>query len=134
MDNYPVNDGAVRSNHLYCDELAQRDPGLGTRLRGHLCNPMNQGLLSLPALLGLARLYGKVDTGDGWLVAALGADTWRRLLQDRTEFAEAGLSGMGPERCRDLARVYETLPGPAASEVAGWLRGEYTFDPACLTD
>jgi hypothetical protein len=40
----------------------------------------------------------------------------------------------GEARLTELAAVYEQLPGEAAREVAGWLRGEYTFDPACLTD
>ena len=132
-DNYPVNDGAVRSNFLYCTPLSQRDPGLRTLLRGHLCNPMNQALLSLPALAGLASLYHEGVEEPEWLERMLGILTWQQLRSDRADFAQLGLSGMGDERRKQLAAVYDALPGAAAQEVAGWLRGEYTFDPACLT-
>ena len=71
-DNYPVNDGALRSNSLYLEKLARRDSGLRGQLSGHLCNPMNQGLLSLPALLGLAELYGDVEPANAWLSGAPG--------------------------------------------------------------
>jgi len=131
-DNYPVNDGAARSNHLYCQPLANRVTGSG-QLRGHFCNPMNQAVLSLPALAGLAPLYGgKVESG--FVEDALGGDTWAQLTRDSADFFELGLSGLGPQRCAQMAASYEALPGEAAAEVAGWLRGEYTFDPACLTD
>ena len=132
-DNYPVNDGAVRSNFLFCTPLAHRDPGLKTLLRGHLCNPMNQALLSLPALAGLASLYHKGNDEPEWLAQILGASTWKQLRSDRAVFEQQGLSGLSDGRREHLAAVYDALPGPAAREVAGWLRGEYTFDPACLT-
>lgn len=133
-DNYPVNDGAVRSNFLYCESLCGRDPRLRDHLTGHLCNPMNQGLLSLPALAGLAALYGMAENAQEWLPDVLGGELWQQLCADRADFQHLGLSGMGEARCRALARVYDGLPGRAAAEVAGWLRGEYAFDPACLTD
>jgi hypothetical protein len=95
---------------------------------------MNQGLLSLPAIAGLAELYG-VGTLEGeWLQQALGPLTWDQLQRHREAFEHKGLSGMGDQRCRELAGRYDELPGAAAGEVAGWLRGEYTFDPACLTE
>ena len=133
-DNYPVNDGAIRSRFLYCEPLSGRDSALRDRLSGHLCNPMNQGLLSLPALLGLAGLYNCAGLDENWLAGALGEATWRRLSGDRSLFQQQGLDGMGEAQAAELAAVYEQLPGEAAREVAGWLRGEYTFDPACLTD
>ncbi len=40
---------------------------------------------------------------------------------------------MGAERCRQLAAEYAGLPGAAAREISEWLRGDYAFDPACLT-
>lgn len=133
-DNYPVNDGAKRSNSLYLDQLANRDSGLQQCLTGHLCNPMNQGLLSVPALVGLAGLYGSASGAQDWLLAELGAATWCNLQRDSEEFLHQGLAGMGAARCSQLATEYEQLPGAAAAEVTAWLRGEYTFDPACLTD
>jgi len=130
-DNYPVNDGAIRSNFLYGSKLAERDPGLSSVLQGHLCNPMNQGVISLLALRGLAELYGRssIDLRD-----PLGSETFTQLACDMEDFQQLGLTGLGPERCRELSDLYGKMPGAAAQEVAAWLRGEYTFDPACLTD
>lgn len=133
-DNYPVNDGAVRSNFLYLDKLSAREQIPQTLLRGHLCNPMNQALLSLPALSGLANLYGLGSGDERWLQDAIGDATWHQLEQDRPAFENLGLSGMGEDRCQALARRYRALPGPAAQEVAQWLSGDFQFDPACLTD
>jgi hypothetical protein len=133
-DNYPVNDGALRSNFLFLDKLSRRECLPGELLGGHLCNPMNQGLLSLPALSGLAALYRTGGEGDEWVAQAIGPATWRQLQSDRQAFKELGLSGLGAARCRELAQRYRALPGPAAREVAEWLLGEYRFDPACLTD
>jgi len=130
-DNYPVNDGAIRSDFLYSEKLADRDPGLADLLKGHLCNPMNQGVISLLALQGLADLYGR---GSIELRPIMGEQTFEQLLMDKDDFQQLGLSGLGTSRCRKLAGVYGAMPGTAAQEVAAWLRGEYTFDPACLTD
>lgn len=132
-DNYPVNDGAVRSNFLYTSSLSARDPAMRPLLSGHLCNPMNQGLLSLPALCGLAQLYGNASFDESALSRLLGARTWERLSRDKPLFEQQGLSGLGQQLCQSLAAEYAQLPGAAAVEVSEWLRGEYRFDPACLT-
>lgn len=133
-DNYPVNDGALRSKYLFLDPLADREPALRGQLAGHFCNPMNQAWLSLPALRGLVSLYGDCQLPGSWEERLLGAELWRCLQRDRELFRRAGLDGLEPVRREELAREYEGLPGPAAAEVAAWLRGEYRFDPACLTD
>ncbi len=132
-DNYPVNDGAVRSNFLYTSKLSSRSTALRPFITGHLCNPMNQGFLSLPALSGLAELYGTGGLDEDALRRILGPLTWERLSQDKHIFEHDGLFGLGEQRCRQLASEYGDLPGAAAQEVAQWLRGEYAFDPACLT-
>jgi hypothetical protein len=132
-DNYPVNDGADRSRFLYTAPLAHRESEILPLLTGHLCNPMNQGLLSLPAVSGLARLHGRPGLDDDALAALLGEDVWRALAEDGPLFQFEGLDGLGPVRCASMAARYEAMPGPAAAEIAGWLRGEYAFDPACLT-
>ena len=133
-DNYPVNDGAARSNFLYGSKLAQRESGLRSALKGHLCNPMNQGRVSLLALRGLSELYGKAGDTPDWLKLEFGDHFCRQFVTDQEGFEQLGLSGMGESQCSILASVYEGISGPAAREVAGWLRGEYVFDPACLTD
>jgi hyaluronoglucosaminidase len=133
-DNYPVNDGAQRSNYLYCSELAERDHKLAAGITGHFCNPMNQAHLSLMALLGLPTLYGQRPPDGEWLQTLYGRETYQQLLLDKHDFETLGLTGMGERRCDELARVYSRFSGQAAAEVVDWLRGEYTFDPDCLTD
>ena len=133
-DNYPVNDGAVRSKHLYSEPLPGREPGMGAALRGHFCNPMNQAWLSLPALRGLAELYRADKLPPDWEQSLLGSACWQRLQRDGRRFQEQGLDALGDSERQRLAAEYAGLPGAAAAEVAAWLRGEYTFDPACLTD
>lgn len=132
-DNYPVNDGAARSEFLYTSKLAAREAGMRPLLRGHLCNPMNQGLLSLPALSGLAELYGSRGLDDSALSRIMGSLTWEKLSRDRRMFEIEGLTGLGAQIRQQLASEYGKLPGPAAQEITEWLRGDYEFDPACLT-
>jgi hypothetical protein len=132
-DNYPVNDGGTRCDFLYTDKLSGREAGIESYLSGHLCNPMNQGLLSLPALAGLSGLYGRTGLDEEALARILGPSTWRKLSRDRYAFQHEGLSGLGESRRAQLLEEYAALSGPAAREIAGWLRGEYAFDPACLT-
>lgn len=132
-DNYPVNDGSVRSKFLYTSKLSARSPALRPLIKGHFCNPMNQGLLSLPALSGLADLYGNGGLNEEALCRILGPLTWERLSRDKHVFEHEGLSGLGEEQCRRLASEYGGLPGAAATEIAQWLLGHYSFDPNCLT-
>lgn len=132
-DNYPVNDGAERSNFLYTSKLTARSAALRPLINGHLCNPMNQALLSLPALSGLAELYSGSRLESSVLSKILGAQTWEKLTRDQYEFEQLGLRGMGNERRNLLAMEYAQLSGPAAAEITDWLRGLYEFDPACLT-
>jgi len=132
-DNYPVNDGATRSNFLYTSPLSGRSTALRPLLRGHLCNPMNQAMLSLPALAGLVKLYREEPLHDETLASLLGVEFWDLLQRDRTRFECEGLTKIGQPERRVLAGEYASLSGPGAQEVAAWLRGEYAFDPACLT-
>ena len=134
-DNYPVNDGALRSRHLYLSAPPARDAaGLSDVTRGHLCNGMNQPWLSLPAVAGLAGLYNPALDVSAWLSATLGPCTSARLHRDAALFLqhtrEDLLAGQGDRLLRD----YGGLGTPAAQEVMAWLCGDYAFDPACLTD
>ncbi|TXS89053.1 hyaluronidase [Parahaliea maris] len=133
-DNYPVNDGALRSRHLYLEPLPGREAGLGQALRGHFCNPMNQPWLSLPALAGLGALHGAPALPADWMADKLGREVWEKLQADAGRFRDPGLDGLAAQEREELAAEYAALPGAAAAEVVAWLRDEYAFDPACLTD
>lgn len=132
-DNYPVNDGAVRSEHLYLAPLSGRERVGPELLAGHFCNPMVQALCSLPALSGLAALYVDGDS-PAVLPELLGDRTWRAMQHYLPLFRDQGLGGMTAGQRRAVEQVFSALPDPAAAEVARWLRGEDRFDPACLTD
>lgn len=134
-DNYPVNDGALRSRHLYLSAPPARDAaGLSDMTRGHLCNGMNQPWLTLPAIAGLAGLYNPALDVSAWLSATLGPSTSACLQRDAALFLrhtrEDLLAGQGDRLLHD----YGGLGTPAAKEVVAWLCGDYAFDPACLTD
>lgn len=134
-DNYPVNDGAVRSRHLFLSPPPARDAaGLADVTRGHLCNGMNQPWLSLPAVAGLAGLYDPGLDVPGWLAATLGAATSARLQEDAGLFREQTRDKLLDVQGGTLIRDYRELGTAAAGEVVAWLRGDYVFDPACLTD
>ena len=46
---------------------------------------------------------------------------------------KTGLARMDDETRRTLLARYEPMADPYAQEIAAWLRGEYVFDPQCLT-
>jgi hypothetical protein len=57
-----------------------------------------------------------------------------QLLSD-WPLLRGGLGGLDAQTRAALGARYEAEPdNPYAQELAAWLRGEYTFDPACLTD
>lgn len=134
-DNYPVNDGADRSRHLFLEPPPARDAdNLREVTRGHLCNGMNQPWLTLSAIAGLAGLYDPSLDRHGWLAATLGDATYASLQRDAGRFRERTREQLLEDTGRALLQEYEALGTPAAREIVAWLRGDYRFDPACLTD
>ncbi|GAB5414345.1 MAG: beta-N-acetylglucosaminidase domain-containing protein [Congregibacter sp.] len=132
-DNYPVNDSKLRSEHIYAQPLPHRDPSMSQNLAAHWCNAMNQAALSLPALASLPALYG-VGTAEFHQVLTEAGLTPNVITacaplstQTRSEFLAAAVESHG----QFDPQSGETL---AALELSAWLRGEYEFDPDCLTD
>jgi hypothetical protein len=138
-DNYPVNDGERASKHLHLDAFSGRDPGLGRVLGGHAVNPMNQAWLSKIPLLTLLDVYRKGDDYDkaASLVDSLervcGAELGRQMQADLPLFQEQGLDHISDTLKQKLLERYSKFSSPCAREVVDWLRGEYRFDPECLT-
>lgn len=140
-DNYPVNDGAVKSKHLYLKPFSDDRASLGDLLAGHAVNPMNQFNLSKLALASLPHAYTSAsyqpDTLFNQLLERFCSPKLRQSLQeDAAVFAQLGLDGMSPEQRAQLSLRYRKLQeqNGMAAEVADWLDGEYAFDPSCLTD
>jgi hyaluronoglucosaminidase len=98
---------------------------------------MNQAYLSRIALRGFQNILTRGSGRDllpsicrelcGPLVA-------EHLLADIDLLQNKGLDRLDADTRRRLLNQYEKQQSnPFAAEVAAWLRGEYVFDPACLT-
>ena len=121
---------SMHSCLLHLTPLPGRPAALADSVRGHFCNPMNQAELSRYPLSGLGTLYGCEERS---LSDIYPTDVADLLARDGELFETVGLDGMESTQAEALAREYERIEHPAAAEVAAWLRGEYRFDPACLT-
>lgn len=130
-DNYPVNDSRLRSPHIYTQPLRDRQPGLARLVEGHYCNAMNQPALSLPALAGLAALYGRSRGEDAAVFRDAGLTP--ELLAAAEPLAECRVEELAPGQLRRLQRE-AAADSMAANELRAFLNGEYRFDPACLND
>lgn len=147
-DNYPVNDGRRISRFLHVWPLSGRPRRLRAWCTGHLLNPMNQPLLSRPAIASLSALYrgdfapglapSRNDDALVWwrgrLPQLIGAATAEYLCRDAELFQQQGLDAIDADRRSALVAAYRALGEAAADEVADWLDERYRFDPACLND
>jgi hypothetical protein len=138
-DNYPVNDGARMADFLHVDAFRNRPPELARLTSAHFVNPMNQCWLSRIPLLTLPRVYAE---GSGYDAERAFADAARSvageaaaalLVADRALLQEQGLVALGDTGRSALAARYAGIDAGWAREIQSWLRGEYAFDPACLT-
>jgi len=137
-DNHIANDAKTRSNHLYLDPSADSWSLATEAAAGLAVNPMNQPHLSRVALRGYRHL---LDVGPD-LRSALpgicrelaGPRVAELLIQDLGLLQNEGLTQIDEGTRQRLLGRYESEAGnPFADEVAAFLRGEYVFDPQCLT-
>lgn len=139
-DNYPVNDGAQASRHLFLKPTAARDALGHGLLAGYAANPMLQPHLSQIPLRALADgvLHGSGLSDEEQFERAVHAcvdpSAAPAIIRHAGDFATRGLGGMGPDETARRAEQFRQMRGPHAVEVADWLAGKYPFDPACLTD
>jgi hyaluronoglucosaminidase len=56
------------------------------------------------------------------------------LLADIVALQDEGLDLLSAERKDLLIDRYAGLQTPQSQELVDWLKGEYPFDPACLTE
>ncbi|MDR0781644.1 MAG: beta-N-acetylglucosaminidase domain-containing protein [Pseudomonadales bacterium] len=136
-DNYPVNDAKRLTPFLHLAPGTGREPAtLRAHTGGQLCNPMNQGYLSQLPLYALARHYrsNTATTLNDALHALCSPALAMLLTRDAARFQQQGLEALDAATRMMLAEEYAALHEEAmAQEVSAWLRGAYTFDPACLT-
>jgi hyaluronoglucosaminidase len=136
-DNSIANDSSTRTNYLFLD------PSVGAwnlpteRVAGVAFNPMNQPHLSWIALRGFQNIL--TDGPGGNFLPSIcrelcGPTIAEHLLADIDLLQNKGLAELDADTRRRLLGWYEEQQSnPFAEEIAAWLRGEYVFDPACLT-
>jgi hypothetical protein len=136
-DNYIANDSKARTNHLFLDPSAGAWDLPVDLVAGVAINPMNQPYLSRIALRGYRHLLTK-----GLPRRSLhsicrdlcGPSFAGRLLADIDLLEKGGFAGLDADTRRSLLDWYEKeKSNPYAQEIAAWLRGDYVFDPQCLT-
>jgi hyaluronoglucosaminidase len=136
-DNSIANDSKTRTNLLFLDPAAGAWNLPADGVAGVAINPMNQPYLSRIALRGFQNILTDGPGGDflpsicrelcGPLIAG-------HLLADTDLFQNKGLAELDADTRRRLLGWYEEQQSnPFAAEIAAWLRGEYVFDPQCLT-
>jgi hyaluronoglucosaminidase len=140
-DNYPVNDGAVKSQLLQLRAVDESHSALQNSVAGHALNPMNQPWLSHIALASLPRAYHQHEkynakqTLNEVCMQLCGEKLAALLIEDIALFQDKGLSKMSLQEKNDLLSRYQGFgETPYSMEILAWLKGEYTFDPACLTE
>jgi hyaluronoglucosaminidase len=136
-DNFIANDSRTRTNFLFLDPFAGAWNLSADRVAGIAFNPMNQPYLSRIALRGFQNILTK-EAGRNFLPAICrelcGPPIAELILADIDLLQNSGLSQLDTQtRCRLLTRYEKQRSNPFAAEVAAWLRGEYGFDPECLT-
>jgi hyaluronoglucosaminidase len=139
-DNYISNDSKTRTNYLFLDPSAGAWDLPTNLVEGLAINPMNQPHLSRIALCGYQHLLAK-QPGRGLEQVLHGvcgklfeSPFAERLIADGALLGNAGLNQLDTETRRKLLARYGTEESnPYAQEIAAWVRGEYEFDPHCLT-
>jgi hyaluronoglucosaminidase len=139
-DNHITNDARTRTDHLYLDPAAGSWGLPVDRVAGLAINPMNQPYLSRIALAGYRQLLTPGPKSEprqalrGICMRLCGQPLAQRLLEDIDLLQESGLAKLDAAQRRTLLDFYGAETGsPYAQEIAAWLRGEYVFDPQCLT-
>ena len=137
-DNHIANDAKTRSNHLYLDPSADSWSLATDGAAGLAINPMNQPHLSRIALRGYRHLLTvgpDLRTALPGICRELAGPRLAKLLSEDLELLQnEGLSRLeAATQQRLLDRYLAEIGNPYADEVAAFLRGEYVFDPQCLT-
>jgi len=136
-DNSIANDSRTRTNFLFLDPSAGAWKLPADHIAGIAINPMNQPHLSRIALRGFQDILTKRSGKDS--LASIcrelcGPLIAEHLLADLDLLQSKGLAELDADTRRRLLNWYERQQSnPFAAEVAAWLRGEYVFDPQCLT-
>ena len=140
-DNYPVNDGAVKSNLLQLRAFDQSHSQLTDKVAGHAVNPMNQPWLSQIPLASLPLAYREQEHYSANSAFTdicnnlCGAELAEQLQRDLYQLQDLGLKKLTEKERQNLRATYQRFDNsPYAQEIVAWLNDEYLFDPTCLTE
>jgi len=138
-DNYPVNDSKNLVGNLHLAPFMNRSPELKNLTQGHMANPMNQASLSQIALYSLGKLYQEDGINPETILeeafsALCPPKIGKLLLEDSVQFQDKGLDNFSETEIETLVTRYSPFQEhPMVAELLDWLKGEYAFDPQCLT-
>lgn len=140
-DNYPVNDGAAKSQFLHLRPVDKMHSALDGKIAGHAVNPMNQAWLSRIPLASVLEAYNLKTAYDPSTIfpqifsSVCGEEFGNALISDIAKFQDQGLKNLSEDDKKIMRNKYQHFAeNPFAQEVIAWLNNEYEFDPACLTD
>jgi hypothetical protein len=127
------------SPFLHLRAFENRPAQMSEWTSGHAVNPMNQAYLSQIPLMTLDLSYQQQERyvpATAFLAAArslCGEPLATYLQEDLPYFQDKGLEQLSPATTAQLIQKYAAFHTPYAQEIVDWLKGEYPFDPACLT-
>jgi len=139
-DNYPVNDGEKMAPFLHLYSFENRSYHMKEWCAGHLVNPMNQAWLSQIPLKTLNDcftqeiLYSPRQSFTSALSNLCGEELAKLIEKDQPLFQNQGLEKIDQKQTEKLILKYSQYHTPYAQEIVDWLKGEYHFDPECLTN
>ena len=129
-DNYPVNDGALMSQHLHLRAFTGRPAAIAAQIAGHGINLASQPVLSRIPALTLAESYARGDVYeygaafDRAAATVLGEALAERVRRDLLALQDRGLDRLA-ERRATLRDRYAAFDHPAAREIVAWLDGAW---------
>lgn len=137
-DNHIANDAKLRTNRLFLDPSFGGWSLPADAVAGLAINPMNQPYLSQIALRGYSQLLESGAESPPTFAEVCGtladADFSQWLRDDLENLQNKGLSAMDDQTRQAMLQRYSAQESnPYAREITAWLRGEYAFDPQCLT-
>jgi hypothetical protein len=136
-DNHLANDSRTRTDHLYLELDGSTWSFPPDCVSGIAINPMNQPYLSRIPLAGLRQRIFSPDASkhdSQELCRVLCGDSVAEALLSDHAVIERGRAQMdSATRQRLLGRYQREYENPYARDMAAWIRGDFVFDPECLT-
>ncbi len=126
-DNSFVNDGRLTSPFLPIGVVPNVQAVVDS-VAGFMFNPMNQSAL---ACINLYMIKHQVDLSEA--LEKIAPQCKSLVLNYLPEFRELGLDNLPQNKRQEMLELFHNLKHPVAFEITRWLKGEFIFDPACLT-